>query len=91
MITLFYSKDLGGANYDYKWLWKFGKERIAGCPMQDMDDGNGQESWKTVEMYADDNEQWIEDFVDVWDKMSTKGYSEQDLVQGPNQFWTHWK
>ena len=88
-------KDMGP--FDYKWKYKFKnslgteKERIAGCPMQDMDDGTGQESWKTVEMYADNNEQWIEDFVDSWDKMSTKGYSGQDLVQGPSQFWTHWK
>ena len=27
---------------------------LAGCPLQDMDDGYGQKLYQTVEMYADD-------------------------------------
>ena len=35
------------------------------------------------------SEQWISDFVDVWIKMSQNGYGNQELVQGPENFWTH--
>ena len=68
---------------------KVRNERPAGCPLQDMDDGHGTEMWKTVEMYANDQELWIKDFVDVWSKMNVNGYNLSDLSQGPTGFWTH--
>ena len=89
-------KDLG--QKDDKWKWFKNKEpkggegdtdRLANCPKQDMDDGHGQKMWETVEMYADNQELWIKDFVKAWDKMSQNGYSKQKLVQGPTGFWRH--
>ena len=40
-------------------------------------------------MYADNQELWIENFVNVWDKMNQNGYSKEELVQGPTGFWGH--
>ena len=46
-----------------------------------MDDGLGQEMWKTVEMYAENNDLWLADFVAVWARMSQNG--NQNLIDGP--------
>jgi len=85
-----------GFYWDNTWRFNFNNnndnkdpQRIAGCPLQDMDDGYGQKLYEDVEMYADNQEQWISDFVDVWIKMSQNGYGNQELVQGPEDFWTH--
>ena len=60
---------------------------IPDCPMQDADDGTGQEMWETVEEYADSNEVWIAEFVTAFDKLQNNGYD--GLDQGPYGFWTH--
>ena len=57
------------------------------CPKQDADDGTGQELWKTVENFADDNELWMSEFVASFEKMQTNGYAQLD--QGPTKFWKH--
>ena len=57
------------------------------CPKQDSDDGTGQELWKTVEEYADDQELWINDFILAFEKMQANGY--KSLNQGPKEFWNH--
>ena len=78
-------KDL---KHDWNWLYKFGKfDRKAGCPKQDMQDGYGKELWETVEMYADNQEKWIKDFVKVWDKMDKNGC--ENLEDGPMWKWNH--
>jgi len=90
-------KDMkGGLDNDWQWLWTFrtdgdkaNPQRIAGCPVQDMDDGYGQQMYKTVEKYADNQQLWIRDFIKVWIKMSQNGYGSKELVQGPKNFWTH--
>jgi hypothetical protein len=61
----------------------------AECPMQDLDDGHGQELWKTVEEFADSQELWMKEFTAVFSKMQGNGYQEAGLVQGPANFWTH--
>ena len=65
----------------------------ANCPKQDMDDGEGKDEpiWKTVEQYADDQPRWMSDFVLAWEKFSSNGYDNVDLVQGPANFWKHWE
>ena len=60
---------------------------IPDCPMQDTDDGTGQEMWETVEEYADSNEAWIAEFVIAFDILQNNGYD--NLEQGPQGFWTH--
>ena len=74
--------------------WKDGHFRHHGwleprCPKQDADDGTGQELWKTVEDFADDNELWTREFVASFEKMQTNGYSQLD--QGPTGFWKHFQ
>ena len=59
----------------------------AGCPLQTMDDGNGQELWKTVEDFADSNEVFIDEFTLAFEKMQRNGYA--SLTQGPTGFWNH--
>jgi hypothetical protein len=61
----------------------------AECPMQDLDDGHGQELWRTVEDFADSQELWMEEFTAVFAKMQRNGYKEGGLAQGPANFWTH--
>ena len=60
---------------------------IPNCPKQNEDDGFGQELWKTVEDFADNQEFWIETFVNAFEKMISNGY--EALDQGPFEFWTH--
>ena len=80
-----------------EWEWLFGKWLInggeirgpAGCPKQDLDDGYGKPIWKAVELYADNQPKWINDFVTVWEKMSMNGYKASDLEQGPRKWWKH--
>ena len=81
------------------WEWLYGKDLQNGeipgpanCPKQDdksMDDEDGNPIWKAVEEYAEDQPQWMRDFVQAWDKFSRNGYKEGDLVQGPSNIWKH--
>ena len=57
------------------------------CPKQKMKDEHGQQMFETVEMYAESNEKWVEDFAKAWDKMSQNKNS--GLVSGPSNFWSH--
>ena len=57
------------------------------CPKQKMKDEHGMEMYKTVEMYAESNELWVEDFGKAWVKMSKNKNS--GLVSGPTNFWSH--
>lgn len=65
----------------------------AGCPLQTMGedlDENGEPSGKpiheTVQEYADNLDIWLEDFVNVWEKMSQNGNS--NLIDGPKDIMT---
>ena len=50
-------------------------------------DGRSNKMWQTVEMYADNQEKWIKDFVKVWDKMDKNGC--ENLEDGPMWKWNH--
>ena len=52
-----------------------------------MDDGAGQEMWRTVEDFADHQEVWLEEFGQAFVKMQSNGYSEGTLNIGPGSFW----
>ena len=52
-----------------------------------MDDGKGMKLHQTVELYARNQNRWLVDFVNAWEKMSQNGNS--GLIQGPKNFWTH--
>ena len=76
-------------SYDMKGLYiKDGEFKgPTDCPKQKMKDEHGQQMYKTVEMYAESNELWVEDFAKAWDKMSQNKNS--GLVAGPSNFWSH--
>eukprot|EP00093_Oithona_nana_P007157 07157.XXX_222626_222183_1 [CDS] Oithona nana genome sequencing. len=62
----------------------------ANCPLQtigDQKNGKGMKLHKRVEWYADNQEEWLKDFFDVFDKLQQKVENPQDLVQGPNGYW----
>ena len=59
------------------------------CDKQDADDGSGQALWQTVEDFADNQELWMEAFVDSFEKVQLNGYNSLD--QGPQDFWTTFK
>ena len=40
-----------------------------------------------VELYAENGTRWMNDFVDAYTKMYQNGWP--NLVNGPNNFWTH--
>ena len=48
--------------------------------------GSGKPIHETVQEYADNLDIWLEDFVNVWEKMSQNGNS--DLVDGPKNIMT---
>ena len=51
-------------------------------------DGHSQPMYQTVELYANDQDQWLGDFTGAWEIMSSNGYADAELTQGPNEFWT---
>ena len=51
-------------------------------------DGHSQPMYKTVELYANNQQKWLGDFAGAWEIMSNNGYANDELVQGPNDFWT---
>jgi len=57
------------------------------CDKQDADDGSGQALWQTVEDFADNQELWMEAFVDSFEKVQLNGYNSLD--QGSQDFWNH--
>ena len=62
----------------------------ANCPLQtirDQKNGKGMKLHKRVEFYADNQEEWLKDFFDVFDKLQQKVENPKDLVQGPNGYW----
>ena len=93
-------KDMGtGYENDSKWsemrnldanhktLTLESRDRFGGCPKQDLKDEYGKELSGAVELYADDQEKWIKDFVKVWGKMNQLNTS--GLKRGPSNFWSH--
>ena len=57
------------------------------CNKQMMPDEHGLELHKAVDLYADDGDTWIKDFVDAYTKMYENGWS--NLEVGSSNFWTH--
>ena len=63
-------------------------------PNQDMldgdeeTDGHSQPIYQTVELYADDQDQWMGDFTGAWEIMGNNGYADAELIQGPEEFWS---
>ena len=56
-----------------------------------MDDGEGTPMYQNVEFFADNNKAWIYSFVDVFSKMQSNGYTNDQLkIQNlDGSFWDH--
>ena len=55
--------------------------------IRDQKNGKGMKLHKRVEFYADNQEEWLKDFFDVFDKLQQKVENPKDLVPGPNGYW----
>ena len=73
---------------DPKWLAN--KRRIPhvphGCPVNDAVDNSGLKMHEIVEMFASDNQAWINEFVPTFQKMQENGYAPGSLSAAPNNW-----
>ena len=56
------------------------------CPKNDYAP-KGKPIYQIVDEMADDNELWAEYFLDGWHQMTTNGYAEAELRDGPENGW----
>ena len=57
-----------------------------GCPVNDYAP-EGKAMHAIVDELASDNEIFAEKFLEGWQQMTSNGYSEGDLVDGPDNGW----
>ena len=56
------------------------------CPKNDYSP-KGKPLFQIVDELAADNEVWAEHFLDGWQQMTSNGYTEADLRDGPENGW----
>ena len=66
-----------------------GVENTHGCQKQKARDEKGKPIYKAVELYADNPQIWMKDFVDAFAKMQRNGYQDDELHLSVNTLWTH--
>ena len=61
------------------------------CEKQDLlDEGEkGKTLYERVKIYSLSPSEWYEDYVKALAKVQSNGYNDEDLVEGPNNFWSH--
>ena len=79
---------IGEPNWPYR---NFGRSAIFGslpmnCPPNDHAP-KGKPLYKIIDELAADNEVWAEHFLDGWQQMTSNGYKEGDLRDGPENGW----
>ena len=71
-----------------KWLQN--RRRMSGaphgCPLNDAMDDSGLKMHEIVELFANDIQTWINEFVDVFQKMQENGYVPGTLSSAPNNW-----
>ena len=82
-------KDLGegAANVNTISNW----QGILQCPDQDLREGGnrGRTLLQRVKDYSGNTNKWYADYRKAFVKMQSNGYAEGELVDGPNNFWSH--
>ena len=71
---------------DYKWLSNQRRmvRKPHGCPLNDMLDISGLKMHEIVQLFANDEQAWIDEFVPAFEKMQENGYKEKTLTESPN-------
>lgn len=69
-----------------QWLTNRRREpgKPHGCPLNDAMDISGMKMHEIVELFAADQQTWINEFVTVYQKMQENGYSSGALSASPN-------
>ena len=69
------------------WLsnkWRHPR-KAHGCPLNDMvDNQSGMQMHEVVELFANDQQTWINDFVPAFQKMQENGYATGSLIASPD-------
>ena len=47
----------------------------------------GRPLHQIIDEFASDNEIWAENFLEGWQLMTSNGYSDQELIDGPENGW----
>ena len=69
-----------------RWLanrWREPK-KPHGCPLNDAMDESGLKMHEIVELFAQDQQSWINEFVPVFEKMQENGYASGALTTSPS-------
>lgn len=70
-----------------KWLRNWSRfSGLHGCPLNDAMDADGSKMHEIVEEFANDNQQWVNEFTAVFQKMQENGYTSLDLSPAPNNW-----
>ena len=56
-------------------------------PSQDLTNENGIRVTDIVEEFANDHDTWAQQFLEAWERMQNTGYTETELVVGPDSSW----
>ena len=82
-------KDLGKGAADVNSIANW--QGILNCPDQDLHDGgnHGMTLLQRVQDYSGNTKKWFGDYKKAFIKMQSNGYVDGELVNGPNNFWSH--
>ena len=86
------------SEWDAKWPYqmRFSKPdtprfNIQGSPAMHcdkvVDEFDGKLVTEIIDEFATDNEKWAIEFLSGWHQMTTNGYADSDLVDGPENGW----
>ena len=86
-----------GLNEDFgtvskpNWPYRNSNSPIFGSPAMDCPVNDyapeGRSMFDIINDLADDNEHFAEKFLEAWQQMTNNGYSDSDLVDGPQNGW----
>ena len=76
---------IASSNYRNKNSPIFGSPAMD-CPVNDYAP-EGKPMYQIVDELASDNEVFAEKFLEGWQQMTSNGYSDRDLVDGPDNGW----
>ena len=78
-------KGCSGLN-DQAWLANKRRQvkKPHGCPLNEAMDNSGIKMHEIVEKFANDEQEWINEFVPAFEKMQENGYTSGSLSTSPN-------
>ena len=81
-------KELGKGAEDVKSITNW--QGLLDCPDQDLkEEGRGRTLLQRVKDFSGNTRLWFGVYEDAFIQMQSNGYSDGELVDGPNNFWSH--